>query len=641
MSSEAVLDRRFVALAGLLRSATKSDPSARDVGGFADALLQAAPTLFAGTLIFRSREGGRFVLIQQAGEERDPPRSWLRWPLRRLFAVRRSSIVTNPRSLHRALAVPFMVSGERYVVVATLRSEPVDSTDGAFLDALQSVPTALPQISSTYGTSRFVWFGSDESLAARVEAVCAQRGWDIHRVPTFGHLLMLLESDLVDVAAVQASTLAEPLHALRALRHAAKIGDAPVLYFTDADPGAEIGTLVDAWLPSNASDGELLKALKRAASLISPTRKRALVQRARKMEQELRACTDECELARACARAALTLGAEAASVMLVDEIGSTCAAHEPVDDETLLDRWPNTFLTGEPVTQSILNDRFFVEVFDDDEYAQRIRSQGPVSGSALPIRDASRTVGTLLAFSRTREMFEPEFTALKVLCRVTATAYAMLNGSRRQGSPGGALAQRWRRVALGDARIDVYEGTRGAALGVRASRTLAAIAAVEDEDPARAALHVRSALQEIAALGQQDVNEQLDVLLEKFDDGNRGVLLGVLDAEGGFTFACARFPAPLIVHASGPVRSIRPASTRESGRVLVDPGAVTLVYSNEFAAQIETAEFVSHVQHNLRIGAANAVQTVPDLASSSGKLAFASITMRTYAADSRRSQALI
>lgn len=629
MPAEAFLDPRFVALPGLLRSATKTDLSAPEVRRFMDALLEADAALFAGALLLRSREGRRFILVHETGGPVEDARSWLRWPLSRLFSTRRACLITNPRSGARALAIPFYVSDEWYAVVAPLRG-PADSAQSVFLAALQSITAAPPPRSVAHGAPRFAWFGTDKALHARLRSAISARGWEFHAASTFGHLVLLLERDAIDVALIQPSSLGDAMHSLRTLRHAAKIGDAPILYFSDTDPESEIETLVDACLYPDAPTRELIKALKQSVSLVPQARAKALREAVRNVEDDLRACEDYADLARACANAALALGSDAASVMLADQTGAIHAAHVPEYQDALQDHWPAAFVTGEPVTDSTAGDRFFEEVFDDREYAKRLQALHALSGASLPIRDGPKIIGTLLAFSTARAMFDPEFSALADLAALTGRVFSA------RGNAGGRL---WRRMTACDAHIDVYQGAKGhAALQVSTHGSLAAIAAVEDEDRARSAEFANALVREVTVL-QERAEEQLRALVRRFDDGKRGVLVGIVDGER-LTYACSRFPLPLRVPVSGPVPAIRRASECESGGIALGPQSVTLIYSNEFASQIETAQLVATVQRGLRGRWANAARSLPELALSRGRLAFAAITMPTYGVDSPHPQAL-
>lgn len=92
--------------------------------------------------------------------------------------------------------------------------------------------------------------------------------WPVVLAPTFGHVLVALQNDRVDIALLEAGVLQEELASLRAVRNAAKIGDAPIIYFTDSGCEPEVQTLVDYCFPMSATDGEMTRALKDACTLI-------------------------------------------------------------------------------------------------------------------------------------------------------------------------------------------------------------------------------------------------------------------------------------------------------------------------------------------------------------------------------------
>jgi hypothetical protein len=591
------------------------------------ALLDSDPMLFAGALLFSSREGLGFVLLQDDGEVEDP-RTWLRWPLRRLFTVRHACIITNPSDSRRALALPLIASRHRYVIVAALRTDNLDQAQSAFLEALQSITIRLPSRAVANETiPRFAWFGEDQRLAERLCRIAATRGWELQAVRSFGHALMLLESDAVDVALVDDAAIKEPLYALRAMRHAARVGDAPILYFSLDDPGTEVRALVDDCIATNAADGELVKALKGSAQLIPRTRSRALHARVRRIDENLRSCKNYDELARACANAAVVLGGDAVSVMLADEMGFIHSAHIAQRGDVFEDRWPTPFVTGEAVMHTHAGERFFEDVFDDAVYARRVRELRPISGAAIPISDGAEIIGTLLAFSTGRAMFAPEFDALSEMAERTGRAFAAL---RSTSNANGA----WQRIALRDAFVDVYRGSRAHAL-IRVDAQDGAVGIVALEAQGEAAVTFADWLlrQVLDKASHDEPAAELYDLLRQAHDGMGGMLLAVLGADDRLTYACSGLPPPIHVPLSGPVPAIAPARMGKAGTLVPEQRSLTLICSNELAEQIETARLVSAVQRGLRGGGMSVAHVLPELSRSEKTLAFASIVMLTSDVD--------
>lgn len=612
MPTEALLDSRFAALPRLIRDATNPNPTTADIRRFMATLLQADPALFSGALHFFSREGHGFVPTSQIGAPEGSARTWPRWPLRRLFAARRASLITNPVSGAQALAVPFNVGLERHVVVAPLSVQNLDEAQQTFLDALQSAASAPPLSATvTERVPRFVWLGMSEDLAEVVGGIVRRRAWPLLFAPTFGHALMMLEDDRVDIAVLEARALNGELNCLRALRHAAKIGDAPIVYFSDTAAGPEVQTLVDCILPQNAGDGEILRALKTTAALVSRMRGQALGARVERIEDHLRACADYPELAEACAHAALHLGADAVSVMLADRSGGVHAAHVPL--QTVLgDHWPTPFMTGESITHTRADDAFYEDAFDDGEYAQRLRELHPVSAAALPIASGAQIVGSMLAFSTRQPMFQPEFDALADLCERTGHALVNLREPRIRGP--------WRRAMLGQVMLEAFEGARArASFALQSDGVTAAVVVLEPQNDRRA-----------AELAQQLLLES-DVDLRQFaaacKGDSRGIALAVLDDGVRLRYACEGLPVPLRVPLSGPIPASRRAESCEAGSFMMDANCVTLIYSSEFASQIEPAKLVGALQRGLRASRAMVARSLPRLAQSTQKLGFACITM--------------
>jgi hypothetical protein len=627
MSSEAFLDPRFVALPRLIRDATNPNVAAGTVRRFMDELFEADRTLFSGVLQFFSREGHGFVLVHEIGPAMDDARTWPRWPLKRLFATRRSSLITNPITKQRALAVPFSVGNERHVVVAPLATKSCDAAQQVFLDTLQSAAAAAGSASAVNErVPRFVWLGINTGLGDRLAAIAARRAWPLVSVPTFGHALLMLEQDDADVAVLEAASLNGELASLRALRHAAKIGDAPIVYFTDREPEPEIETLVDFCLSPTAGESQLLRALKSSAALVSQMRAHALRESVQRMEHQLRGCRDFGELAHLCAQAALLLGADIASVMLADEAGGVHAAHVPFH-AALGDHWPTPFMTGETIAHTYAGDAFFEQAFDDAEYAKRVRALQPISAGVFPIHEGGRIAGTLVALATHRAMFQPEFDALSQLCERTAHVAAALEQPHARGGP-------WRRAMIGETMVEAFEGVKArASMSVRAEEGRTAVVLLERGDPRRAA----SVASRLLADPQTDLRE----IIEELREDLRGALVALIEGEDRLRYACEGLPMPLRVPLNGPVAATRRAESCECGTIRLGENSATLLYSSEFASQIQTAQIVAAVQRTLRTSRSTLARSLPGLGSSPQRLAFACITMLSSDVDSPRPPAIV
>lgn len=621
MSAEELLDRRFAALPGLLRNATNQNISRDRVRRFMDELRQADETLFTAALLFLSRDGRGFVLVHESGGSLENPRHWLRWPLGRLFVTRHACIITNPVTGDQALAVPIGGLAERYVIVAPLSSRPLRPEQQIFLDVLQnvSIPSRV-RAAGSERTPRFVWFGADEDLRKRLSSIASRRGWPLKIAPTFGHVLLALERDQADVALLDAAALKEPLNMLRALRHAAKIGDAPIVLFGAGDPGPEVRTLSDQCLPVAANDAQLVSALKSSAQLVSGMRRIALQSDLDRMDVELRRARDAHELAQACAEAALALGADIVSVMLVDKNGVVHSAHRP-SEHVLGDRWPAAFVTGESIMQTRVEDTFFEEAFDDDEYAQRIREIEPVSAAVMPIGEGTQIVGTLVALSTRRSLFEPEFEAFTELCERTARVLPTLREPASGATP-------WREMTAAESILELYQGPKASAsIYAACAGEVAAIVALDSGEKRQAA--------RIATALLADPDADLEAKLHE-EQGDLGGLLLAIVRDGRLEYACKGFPVPLRIPLSGPVPAFRIAERCETGTIDLHPPCMTLLYSMDFALQVETAQLVAAVQREMRNSRTNIARMLPELAEKRQRLTFASIMMRTSAADAQR-----
>jgi hypothetical protein len=435
----------------------------------------------------------------------------------------------------------------------------------------------------------------------------------------------MLQDDRVDVALLEACSLHGAVPTLRALRHAAKICDVPIVYFADGDCEAEVQALVDYALPTAAADGEILRTLKAAAALVPRSRSESLRAGVERMEPRLRACPDHAELAQQAAAAALQLGADAVSVMLADEAGGVHAAHLPLHS-ALGDHWPTPFMTGEIITQTHASDSFFDEAFDDLAYAQRMRDLRPISAAALPIAIGSQVVGTLLAFSLHQPMYRPEFDALSELCERTARFAASL-------SPPGGGDGPWQQAVLGESMIEAFEGSRArVSVRVRSDGENAAVVMLELKDDRQAARLADRLLSEPDA--------DLRRLLEAYKPNARGILLGIVESGARFRFACEGLPMPLRVPLNGPVEAPKRAESCETGTIALGAQSATIVYCTEFAVQVEPAQLVGMIQRSLRTSRAMLARALPGLGTGTHKLGFACITMLSSAVESPRPSAL-
>lgn len=627
MSTEALLDARFAALPRLIRDATNPNITSADIRGFMHNLLQADAALFDGALQFLSREGHGFVLLRHTGGPVQSPRTWSRWPLKRLFATRRPSLITNPDTNQQALAFPFAIANERHVIVAPISVSVLDAAQQTFVDTLQSVSLSAASASvRSERIPRFVWLGGDQELAQRIDELLKRRCWPLFTAPTFGHALLLLEEDRVDVALLDSRALSDELSSLRALRHAAKIGNAPIVYFADALPSSEVQTLVDYVLAASATENELLRILKSSAAHVASTRNQALRASVERIDERLRLCTDFAELAEKCATAALMLGADAVSVMLADPAGSVYAAHLPF--QTILsDHWPTPFVTGEAIVKTRADETFFEQAFDDGDYATRLSQLHAISAAALPIPSGSQIVGSLLAFATRQPLFQPEFDALIDLCERTGRATSLLRQPHLSRGP-------WQHAVLGEAVVDVFAGpTSRASICVRSDERTLAIVIVEREDDVRAG----ELAEKLLAEPRCDLRE----LLLQIKDDVRGALLAAVTDSDHLRFVCDGLPVPLRVPLSGPVAATRSPYACESGTIDLDAQSMTLIYSSDFASQIPTGDLVGAVQRGLRSSRATLARSLPSLAPSARKISFACVTMLSSDVDSQGPPAIV
>jgi hypothetical protein len=592
-------DRRLRALPEILRFHSGRLPNVANLHRLMDLVIAADPHLFADALLFSSQNGKPFVLLHNAGQTVRGLRSWARWPLERLFSKRSSALISNPLTLQRGLAIPFLTPpAERYVVVFALRPADLSQSDRDFLGVLESVTAvvrqpALARRVSTYDrietapvplAPRLLYYGRPE-LETRIHGLLEGHAWELTGTRNFREMLAMIASPF-DVVVIDSVALSDPVTMLRWLRHAAP--NIPVVYF-DAGSDAEIEILVDERVPIAASDEEYFTAIKNVVRQLPQRRRDYLDTIVRRAAGRLSAATSYNELARAITRCLVTYFGDWGCVHLFDLEGELYHAELPARDEPLLSHVPMTFLNGYAVMKTRVDEEFFAEVCEEREAQIALASTQPRSGAALPLACGGRLVGSMIVLSTARDLDEADFEALARFAENASHAFAALQVRLQRKSGAGDA---WTRVSVAGYDVDVYQ------------------------PPNAGASTFRATLLSAKTIGIEVQNE------------NGGSLSATLDINAqALAFEATHFPPPAYVGASGPVALLQTdVRDRAQGSISLAESSVTLVYDAEFARSAESARVVEILQHGLRDGEENPAAL---LAAVSGeRFPFIAITFR-------------
>ena len=649
-------DSRLLQLPEIVRLATKTDSSITDIRRFIQNLIDLRPALFYGAKLFVSRAGSRFVLVREAGLQDGTSRSWARWPLHRLFVNRRACVIRNPAGNVQALAVPFDVAPtQRYVVIARLRDTPeLTATERVFIGCLESLllPLKPPQeplrvfaldsirTEPLASSPRFLWYGSSGALRDRMHAILEQRGWELGCVSTFAESLQAVECGAVDIVMLDGSIAGDPTRLLRALRLVAGKLELPLLFFDQRVPTPEIEALVERYLPPDAGNDSILRAIKAVIRLVPQRRAEALRGAAAGFSAVLQSASDCTDLASQLAIGATELAGDWASVTLIDNGGNMYAAEWPTRQEPLLDRVPLTLLSGYAVMRSRIDSEFFGEVTDDPTAQRHLESLGALSGASIPISNGGRIVGSLVVLSTTRRMYEPECEALLQLADIGARAFSEVQTRmlRSQAVVTNTYEPLWEQLSSGECELNAYRGPRARTwiriAALDASRV--GITAVSGGNVDASFETAEAALQELATVVHHwdDVADAVDATVAAFDDGIRGIFAGIISVETShLAFSTARFPAPVQIASKGPAPALSISERCHRGSISIRPRSVTLIYDADLHDAVDSAKVVEVVQDKLRAGAGNAVQPLPKLAADPFGVAFCAITKRMFGAE--------
>lgn len=442
--------------------------SADELPALLSTLRRLPSRLFADAVLLKGGCGGAAFIVVRGREFTAGSRTWMRWPLRRLFARMQPSRITNPCALtQHALAIPFAYDTERYVVLASLTKRARDPDCGRFFGILErmtvpGVERVAPEsgdIPVTPMEPIIAGFGLCEPLYERVDETLRRRGWTIENLRPFCDLWSRLQQATPDIIALDLDEIESPLTATLSIHRAADSAALRIVGFGDkrlSQYGSD--AVIDRLLPHDADRETIFRVFKdlaRDASMFRRTHVRDADVAAKRQAQS---SLTPFELAGFAARRASEIMHGWAYCVLFSQSGTVYRAEEPALSTPVFSTIPKSFL-GEAFFDVRVGDHFLTEVTDDAAERMALMALRPLSGATLPITyDNGERCGVLVACARHRWADSAAFEALKRLVRVVAARHRAL-GPSRLVIPEFTQERFWERLRDHGCEIDVYRSS--------------------------------------------------------------------------------------------------------------------------------------------------------------------------------------
>lgn len=417
---------------------------------FVDTLLSLPNRLFTRVVVLRARPSEPFLVVGGIGQFARGDRSWLRWPLRRLYEVRRAARITNSMSGETAIAFPMQHGDERTVAIAVLSDREFTISESDLLVTLETMRfTPSDRIHEDVvdmDDPRFLWVGKTHPLFPVMSDLAERRGWHLQTCPRLAEIAEAVASSSPDVVVFNAEAFPNAAHVLRTVRETF-IGQITIVGIGRfAMPRSESAALLDGELASDASPQTVLEALKAGVrSAVSARRRDAkeAVRAARRVVSRVRSVH---QLSAVGAQEACALVGGWAAVHLIDEKGRMNASEAPANRSTsLLPHLPELFISGESIVQTFIEDSFYEALTTDPARLGILRALGAYSGVAVPIVGSGvRTLGVLTAIALNRRSTREELAAVSEFAGIISQRYEQL----RRRPPELDVREPWRRGAL-------------------------------------------------------------------------------------------------------------------------------------------------------------------------------------------------
>jgi hypothetical protein len=429
-------------------------------------VLVGITTVFSSAALFKGYAGGALVITSSRGLGAREARSWMRWPLRRLFIRMRPCRLLDPcGSPRQALAIPFARGDRRWIVIAPLQPSTRPSEYEMFLRAVESI--TVPSDTSESPGDLFVRsndfepaivnFALAEDLDRRVVDALSSRGWPHERITSFTMLTRRLRHSVPDVVVVDVARLQDPVSAIASIHRIADCGALLVLAFHPAGFERQcFQAVVDRFLPSDASPASIFKSIKGLAGEAAILQRNYTRDERTVIRRSVAGKLGYRELAEFAAKEASAMVRGWASCFLLNDGGAVYRAECPSSPQPVLRTIPKTFLTGASIFEAVSTPGFIEELTDDPADRRALLAMRPPScASVTLISDDGRHRGVLVACSIEETVKSRAFDALECLSEIVAQRALELQHTFQQ-IPEFSTGKCWESLRERRLTIEVY-----------------------------------------------------------------------------------------------------------------------------------------------------------------------------------------
>ncbi len=394
-------------------------------------VLVGITTVFSSAALFKGYAGGPLVITSSRGLDARQARSWMRWPLRRLFIRMRPCRLLDPSgSPRKALAIPFSLGDRRWIVVAPVQASKLPIEYEFFLRAVESI--TIPSDTSEGPADWFIRtngfepaivnFALAEDLDRRVVDALSSRGWPYERIASYTMLARRLRDSVPDVVVVDVARLQDPISAITSIHRIADCGALLVLAFHPAGFERQCyQAVVDRFLPSEASSASIFKTIKGLAGEAAILQRTFTGDERTVLRRSAAGKFGYRELAEFAVEEASAIMRGWASCFLLNDGGAVYRAECPRSSQPVMRTIPKTFLTGACAFEAVSTPGFVEELTDDPADRRALLDMQPASSATVTlISDDGRHRGVLVACSIEGTVKSRSFDALECLSEIVA-----------------------------------------------------------------------------------------------------------------------------------------------------------------------------------------------------------------------------
>jgi hypothetical protein len=456
-------------LSRLLNAISAAAKRPADLSSCFDELI-ACPNIFDGATWLRGGyAGAAFVVAATWGCSGDDARSWMRWPLRRLFVEMQPSLIGDPfGSGRRALAIPFAHGAERSVLIALLHDAVCCDAYDAFFSAIESITVSAVDSSSLDSSElpattlepSIVAFGLQDDLYLRVAGALGRRGWTAQEAAVFADLTAIVRTSPPDVIAVDATRLQDCVAAIATLHRIANYGPLRLIAFGASAAQQRLsGGLIDCVLPTDASPEAIFRAIKQLALKSNALRRTFVGEVTVCAQRGAASALNPQELADFAARQAAAMINGWAACVLLNEYGAVFRAEYPPAASPILRKIPRPFMTGQRVFQAIADEAFYESVTDDPFERQALANLEPkMAASMALVSKSQRHCGAIVATTNQRRSDSLTFEALDRFANAVAARFEQLQPDN-YALPELRKERLWERLRDRMLHLDIYRSS--------------------------------------------------------------------------------------------------------------------------------------------------------------------------------------